>query len=229
MYPCKYDLPVTGNDFCQFFAPHNVYHPGVDFNKGSGNQDCGNEVLAAREGVAIFVNTEAVKGHGFGIFIIIKHSDGTYARYAHLQETSLEKNVKVVEGQQIGKVGNTGTTYCHLHFEVFGEDLAKIQESHTNPWAYYPSGKSKEWIEQHYLNPWTWLKTEPAIPDWAKKVVEKAKKTGIITDWTNPYEVIGGERLEWIFEKIGLLEATKHEGKVTLIRLAMILEKLKKI
>lgn len=67
------------------------------------------------------------------------------------------------------------------------------------------------------------------IPAWGKSAVDKAKKAGVITDWTDPFEVIANEKVEWIFEKVGLLDPTKHEGKVTLIELIVALDRLGKL
>lgn len=229
MYPCNYDLPLTGNGFCQFYAPHNVYHPGVDLNKGFGDSDCGNEVFAPAEGTVVFMNKKESTGHGFGIFVILKHSDGTYTRYAHLKSIANPSSIAYHKGDLIGYVGKTGTTYCHLHFEVFEESLAQIQRAHYAPWCFYPMGKNADWIRQHYLNPFEWLKNVPQIPDWAKASVDKAKAKAVILDWSNPYEIVGSEKLEWTLEKAGILDPNKHEGKVTLLRWAVILDKLGKL
>lgn len=66
-----------------------------------------------------------------------------------------------------------------------------------------------------------------AIPTWAEEAVKKAKIKGVILNWDDPLEVVGTETLEWVFEKLGLLDATKHEGKVNKARLAVVLDKLK--
>lgn len=63
------------------------------------------------------------------------------------------------------------------------------------------------------------------IPEWAQSSVDKAKSTGRITHWDNPYLVVGTETLEYSLEKSGLLDPTKHEGKVTLLRWACALDK----
>lgn len=228
MLPCDYDLPLSGLGFCQFYAPHKVFHPGVDLNKGSGDQDCGNEVLVAKDGKIVYMNTKESTGHGFGLFMIVKHEDGNYTRYAHLGVMEpLQEGEYVTKGQRIGVVGKTGpTSYCHCHFEVFTEDTAQIQRQHVHPWCFYPSGKSEAWVRQHYLEPFAWLQRSPAIPDWAKEAVDWAKQTGLIVDWANPYHIVGDERLEWTLEKKRLLDPSKHEGHVTLLRWAMVLWKM---
>lgn len=56
----------------------------------------------------------------YGNFIKLKHDDGTFSLSAHLkQNTGLSINTRVVKGQRIATIGNTGnSTGTHLHFEV---------------------------------------------------------------------------------------------------------------
>lgn len=57
----------------------------------------------------------------YGNAVCIKHHDGTYSLYAHLQEKGVlvKHNQKVKKGQVIGLAGSTGnSTGCHLHFEM---------------------------------------------------------------------------------------------------------------
>ena len=56
---------------------------------------------------------------GSGNHVVIKHSDGSYSYYGHLIElSSAAKGTTVTAGQQIGKVGMTGSaTGYHIHFE----------------------------------------------------------------------------------------------------------------
>lgn len=53
-------------------------------------------------------------------YIIIKHDDGTFGCYWHLQKNGvLVKSGRVSTGQQIGLSGATGQVLCpHLHFSV---------------------------------------------------------------------------------------------------------------
>lgn len=64
------------------------------------------------------------------------------------------------------------------------------------------------------------------VSTWAQVAVEKAKKAGIIKDWSNPQEIVGGEKLEWVFENLGLLDKQKHTGGVPLEELAVVLDRL---
>lgn len=55
---------------------------------------------------------------GYGNIVEIKHSDGVYSAYAHLDKIYVEKGEKIKVGDVIGVEGNTGRSDGrHLHFE----------------------------------------------------------------------------------------------------------------
>lgn len=60
-------------------------------------------------------------GGGYGNYVKIKHSDGTYSLYAHLAKDSITvmSGQTVEQGQVIAKMGHSGnSTGAHLHFEI---------------------------------------------------------------------------------------------------------------
>ncbi|MAE74871.1 MAG: hypothetical protein CL675_12315 [Bdellovibrionaceae bacterium] len=87
------------------------------------------EVLASRSGVVIRVEDGE---QGIGIesnLIVIQHSDGTKAGYAHIQQASatVEVGDYVHQGMPIGLSGMVGQTlFPHLHFYV-------VDETELNP------------------------------------------------------------------------------------------------
>lgn len=89
---------------------------------------CGTPVLAAAAGTVVSDSRLGAGSSGwnggFGRFILLKHSNGTKTRYAHLSKIKVAVGEKVEQGQEIGNIGNTGNvegrTGCHLHFEVIG-------------------------------------------------------------------------------------------------------------
>jgi hypothetical protein len=94
----------------------------ADFKMKSGTLIC-----AAREGLVIELKYESDIGGlkeenlADGNFIIIKHSDGSVAKYWHLQKNGVLVKLgdQVEKGQAIAKSGNTGyTAFPHLHFQV---------------------------------------------------------------------------------------------------------------
>lgn len=68
----------------------------------------------------------------FGNHVVIRHRDGTYALYAHMQRGSVAVHVgdRVRTGQRLGKIGNSGNTSApHLHLQIT-----------DGPWALGSSG-----------------------------------------------------------------------------------------
>ena len=56
-----------------------------------------------------------------GNHVVVRHRDGRYATYAHMQKDSVTVEVgdHVRTGETLGKVGNTGNTSApHLHFQI---------------------------------------------------------------------------------------------------------------
>ncbi|WP_067439854.1 peptidoglycan-binding protein [Nocardioides jensenii] len=65
--------------------------------------------------------------HGYGV--IVSHGGGVYTFYGHMNENSpIAVGAKVRPGQRIGRVGNTGTSGYHLHFEVHSGGLGAVVE-----------------------------------------------------------------------------------------------------
>jgi len=92
---------------------------------------CGTPVYASAEGLVLEADNSGYNS-GYGEYIKIEHSNGTYTLYAHLSKVLVEQGQMVKKGDLIGKIGNTGNvqgiTGCHLHFEVHGAQ---------NPFAKY--------------------------------------------------------------------------------------------
>ena len=94
----------------------------LDFKMKKGSRIC-----AAREGIVIDARADSDKGGlkeenlADGNFIIIRHHDGSIAKYWHLEKNGVSVNVgdTVQKGQLIGASGNTGyTAFPHLHFQI---------------------------------------------------------------------------------------------------------------
>lgn len=95
----------------------------LDFGMGEGS-----EITAIRSGVVIEVVEDNKKGcpreecADYSNFILIEHSDGSMANYAHLQKNGalVEIGDKVKTGDLVGLSGSTGwATGPHLHLEVY--------------------------------------------------------------------------------------------------------------
>jgi murein DD-endopeptidase MepM/ murein hydrolase activator NlpD len=63
--------------------------------------------------------TKAGWQSGYGRVVVINHGYGYETLYAHMNKIDVRKGQKVVRGEVIGEVGNTGkSTGPHLHYEV---------------------------------------------------------------------------------------------------------------
>ena len=87
------------------------FHEGIDMAASEGSP-----VFSCKGG---FVEKTVNNDNIYGNFIVIKHDEGISSLYAHLKEIYVKKGDKVLSGEKIGSVGNTGmSTGPHLHFEI---------------------------------------------------------------------------------------------------------------
>ncbi|MBN2695298.1 peptidoglycan DD-metalloendopeptidase family protein [bacterium] len=114
-YSESLNSPLDGDITSKFgMRKHPVYgdlrmHEGVDIRANEGTP-----IKSAQNGEVTFSG----ESDGYGNLIIIKNGD-LETRYAHCSELSVKKGDQVKQGDNIGLVGNTGTsTGAHLHFEV---------------------------------------------------------------------------------------------------------------
>ena len=99
------------------------FHSGMDFSANIGTP-----VYATGDGRVVKVGWES----GYGKLIKIDHGFGYMTWYAHLNDYNVRVGQKVVRGEVIGKVGNTGkSTGPHLHYEVH------VRGKVVNPVNYY--------------------------------------------------------------------------------------------
>jgi murein DD-endopeptidase MepM/ murein hydrolase activator NlpD len=120
IYPCSNTYPFT--DFGRWHKVRGAgrVHAGVDFAGGAG----GGTIVAIADGIVIVKNSSAAGGHssggGYGIYVDIDHQNGVVSRYCHMRSISCSNGTLIKQGQEVGKVGNTGRSFGdHLHFEVF--------------------------------------------------------------------------------------------------------------
>jgi len=108
----KFVWPVKGHVLVPFgqLAP-NVRNDGINIGASAGT-----EVKAASDGTVVYEGDQVKE---LGNTIYIKHDDGWYTGYSHLQSMTVKNNQRVSKGQVIGTVGQTGTIdKPQLHFEI---------------------------------------------------------------------------------------------------------------
>ena len=99
------------------------FHAGMDFSAPTGT-----DIYVTGDGIIKKVGWQT----GYGNTIVVDHGYGYQTLYAHLHSFRVKVGQKIVRGQVIGGVGNTGkSTAPHLHYEVL------LKGKHVNPVNYY--------------------------------------------------------------------------------------------
>lgn len=124
---------VRTSDFAEFRATH--FHAGIDVSTGLRN---GFKVFAVRDG---WVSSITFEPYGYGWLLVLRHKDGYFSTYAHLQ--GFPKHIReayfarlvamgrsygmaewsdgalpVKKGEVVAFTGDTGAGPAHLHFEL---------------------------------------------------------------------------------------------------------------
>ncbi|GAB6011410.1 M23 family metallopeptidase [Viscerimonas tarda] len=110
------------------------FHAGMDFTSREGT-----DVYVTGNGTVVYADWK----QGFGKCIIVDHGFGYQTLYAHLSEYKAHVGQKMIRGEKIGEVGNTGkSTGPHLHYEVH------VKGKPDNPANYYFMDLSPEEYDQ---------------------------------------------------------------------------------
>jgi murein DD-endopeptidase MepM/ murein hydrolase activator NlpD len=95
-------------------------HLGIDLAAKTGSP-----VVAAADGIVIFAGWDTTLGH----LAILLHRSGYITRYGHNQSLLCRNGQRVVQGEPIALMGNSGVSSApHLHFEVW-KDGAPVDPS----------------------------------------------------------------------------------------------------
>ena len=102
---------------------YSLFHKAVD---GVGENNTLDHITAHSDGEVVFCqrgqqNNKKVKGNlSYGNCVKIKHKEGYYTLYAHLDTVLVKEKQKIKKGTILGYMGNTGKSFgAHLHFEVW--------------------------------------------------------------------------------------------------------------
>lgn len=132
-YPSEY---VVGDTWYESRDSGSRRHTGTDINAPEGT-----DLLAVRDGVILDAGTADKAGN----YIALLGDDGVQYHYYHMIEpTDLKPGDKVVRGDVVGHVGNTGnSTANHLHFTIITED-----GYYLNPYSYLKDAQKRAAGEQ---------------------------------------------------------------------------------
>ena len=112
-----FNHPCPGAEYSSGFGYRSfdhAYHLGLDMAIGEGTP-----YYAADDGVVIDATSDGGYNGGAGNWIVIEHDGGLVTKYMHSLSTFVRPGDRVVRGQAIGLVGNTGNSFgAHLHFQV---------------------------------------------------------------------------------------------------------------
>jgi murein DD-endopeptidase MepM/ murein hydrolase activator NlpD len=121
----EFVAPADGRVTSGFGAHSGTTHYGLDIAAPHGDP-----IRAVADGTVI----EAGPATGFGLWLRLRHDDGTVTVYGHMHTLTAEEGDRVNAGEQIATIGSRGqSTGPHLHFEVWphGQRSARIDPA---PW-----------------------------------------------------------------------------------------------
>ena len=108
----KFTWPVNGSLI-------SVFGPKPDGERNDGLNiaaNPGDAVRAAADGEVVYAGDQVPT---FGNLVLIKHPGGWVTAYAHMGKIMVHNRDQVVQGQQIGAIGQTGSVdRPQLHFEI---------------------------------------------------------------------------------------------------------------
>jgi hypothetical protein len=121
-----YQLPYPGGTSAWVVQSNNSRknHNGSQQFAWDFRLSCGKPVVAVRDGRVRPGFDDSHTGYGTSApnnFIEVEHSDGTIARYVHIEQNSIRvtPNQPVTQGQTLATVGNVGNSMTgHIHFQV---------------------------------------------------------------------------------------------------------------
>jgi murein DD-endopeptidase MepM/ murein hydrolase activator NlpD len=102
--------PARGMFTSNFGYRWGVLHAGIDIANSIGTP-----IVAVSDGVVV----DAGPTGGYGMWVKLRHADGTVTLYGHVNTTTVRVGERVMAGDQVATIGCRGScTGPHLHFEV---------------------------------------------------------------------------------------------------------------
>lgn len=108
----QFIYPLRGRTLSRFGSKGGgIVNDGINIEAVEGAS-----IGAAADGVVVYSGSEI---EIFGGLILVDHGDGWVTAYGHVKEIDVKRGQKVVAGQLIGQVGQTGyVDRPQLHFEI---------------------------------------------------------------------------------------------------------------
>ncbi len=129
-------LPMKGSLVSGFgmrkspFGDHRHFHRGIDIINVVNSK-----VRAGGDGVVLSTGRNSLWGKN----VLIDHGFGIKTQYGHLNKILVKKGQRLLKGDVIGRMGNTGrTTGPHLHYQVW------VGENPQNPFMFISETELKK-------------------------------------------------------------------------------------
>jgi len=95
------------------------FHPILHVGRPHEGIDVAAPMGAPVVAPAAAVVSRVVKETGYGLIVELDHGNGIVTKYAHLSRSAVRPGQRVIRGQVIAAVGNSGlSTGPHLHYEI---------------------------------------------------------------------------------------------------------------
>ncbi len=120
----RWSWPADGQVLSRF-STRGVGNKGLDIGGKPGDA-----VRSAANGYVVYRGDALL---GYGKIIIIKHNDQFLSAYAHNSQLLVNEGQWIKAGQQIAKIGSSGTNRNKLHFEIRREGIP------VDPLRYLPT------------------------------------------------------------------------------------------
>lgn len=114
----KVVFPTTGGFTSPYGPRWGRMHQGIDIANNVGTP-----IYAVMDGTV----TDAGQAQGFGQWVRLRHANGEYSVYGHVESFNVSVGQTVTAGQQIATMGNRGhSTGPHLHFEIRSNESTPV-------------------------------------------------------------------------------------------------------
>lgn len=145
---------MGGYDFGEWSTYSNQFHPGIDFNAGSGGDgDLGMSLVAVCK-IALRASEETARGYGKHQWWEVLEGPhvGSWIHYCHANSFVYNEIDTVANrGEKIGECGKSGgQQFVHLHFEV--------KKQKPQSWGYWGGGLTKDQMLATYTDPLSFCK-----------------------------------------------------------------------
>jgi len=103
----------NGSSYAPPQSPDDDGHSGIDFGA-----EVGTPVVAAAPGEVVSIEIGPQGQLSVGLYHLTEKGLRIFTAYNHLSKVEVSKGQHVSRGQKIGEVGQSGTWYPHLHFNI---------------------------------------------------------------------------------------------------------------